>query len=126
MGFPVETPEIEDQKHTEPRSSTPKPLSPQEMLSRHLETRPAQQVILRTQEAVMRIAVLDIAQNEAGIAFFVPHNCSVEFNFGVQLKVEIAKRLYDVVYAGGFFSFPEMGFNILSFLRRPENQEVSQ
>ena len=106
---------------TPPSTSTVvKPQSPQDMLAQYLETRPPRQVILRTQEAVLRISVLDVAESEHGIAFFVPRSCSVEFRFGVNLEVEIVKKTYNVVYAGGFFPFPSMGFNILSFLRRPE------
>lgn len=118
-----ETPGVTVSTSTAPVVPVVKPKSPQDMLAQYLETQPPRQVILRTQEAVLRISVLDVAESEHGIAFFVPRSCSVEFRFGVNLEVEIVKKTYNVVYAGGFFPFPSMGFNILSFLRRPEEVE---
>lgn len=105
------------------KSPPVKPASPQDMLEQYLEDKPLRQIVIRTQEAVLRISVLDIAESEHGIAFFIPKNCSVEFKFGVNLELEIVKKVHKVVYAGGFFPFPSIGFNILSFLRKPEEDD---
>ena len=61
---------------------------------------------------------VNVSINDFGVAFIIhKDHMSYEPNVNTELKVKVGETIYPVVYAGGFFTFKNIPFNFLSFIK---------
>lgn len=66
----------------------------------------------------LSLKAINVSVTEFGIAFVIKKDAiQFEPNINTSLKIEYKGVEYDVVYAGGFFTFPKIAFTFVSFLR---------
>lgn len=92
---------------------------PMHMLVDYLEATPAKEEV-KIIGAFGRIGfkAVNVSINEFGVAFIIKKDAiQFEPNINTPLKVNYRGQDYDVIYAGGFFTFPKIPFTFVSFLR---------
>ena len=92
---------------------------PMHMLLDYLEATPAKEEV-KIIGAFGRIGfkAVNVSINEFGVAFIIKKDAiQFEPNINTPLKVNYRGQDYDVIYAGGFFTFPKIPFTFVSFLR---------
>jgi hypothetical protein len=112
--------EIENEPEESPISKSNK--DPMHMLVDYLEATPAKEEV-KIIGAFGRIGfkAVNVSINEFGVAFIIKKDAiQFEPNINTQLKVNYRGQDYDVIYAGGFFTFPKIPFTFVSFLRVTE------
>lgn len=66
----------------------------------------------------IQLRAVHISVNDYGLAMIISKDhMSYEPNINTELKVKIGDNEYPVVYAGGFFTFKNIPFNFLSFIK---------
>ncbi len=96
--------------------------SPMQALSDYLEVQPSKEEIkILGDFGKLSFKAVNVSINEFGVAFIVRKDAfQFEPNINTNLKVLYKDTEYDVVYAGGFFTFAKMPFTFVSFLRIAE------
>jgi hypothetical protein len=92
---------------------------PMHMLVDYLEATPAkEEVKIIGTFGRIGFKAVNVSINEYGVAFIIKKDAiQFEPNINTQLKVNYRGQDYDVIYAGGFFTFPKIPFTFVSFLR---------
>lgn len=96
--------------------------NPMQALSSYLESQPSREDIKITGDfGKLSFKAVNVSINDFGVAFIVRKDAfQFEPNINTNLKVIYKDAEYDVVYAGGFFTFAKMPFTFVSFLRISE------
>ena len=92
---------------------------PMHMLVDYLEATPAKEEVKIIGEfGRIGFKAVNVSINEFGVAFIIKKDAiQFEPNINTPLKVNYRGQDYDVIYAGGFFTFPKIPFTFVSFLR---------
>jgi len=65
----------------------------------------------------MSMDIMEFCVTEQALAFFVPLGTTFEPDLKTEIEITHDSTTYRVIYAGGFFTFQELGFSLVSFLR---------
>jgi len=65
--------------------------------------------------------VAAVSVNSLSLAFFLDKDVKMDLEPGTGVVVTVDGNTYDVVYLGGFFPFPNIGYNLISFLFKRED-----
>ena len=96
-----------------------KPLNPLEAISEMIRLQD-QNTLVEVQGQFVRISfrAVNVCINDYGLAFIIhKDHMSYEPNINTELRLKIGEDIYDVIYAGGFFTFRHIPFNFLSFIK---------
>ena len=88
-------------------------------LAAYLEALPAkEEVKIIGDFGKLSLKAINVSITEFGVAFVIKKDdIQFEPNINTSLKIEYKGVEYEVVYAGGFFTFPKIAFTFVSFLR---------
>lgn len=95
---------------------------PIQAISLYLESTPAREEIkIIGSFGKIGFKAINVSINDYGIAIIIKKDAlQFEPNLSTELKVAYRGVEYDVIYAGGFFTFPKIPFTFISFLRVTE------
>ena len=96
--------------------------TPLHAVVRYLESIPSREdVVITASLGKITFKALNVSITDYGVAFIVKKDAmQFEPHINATLKFTYKGQDYDVVYAGGFFTFDKMPFTFVSFLRVTE------
>lgn len=98
-------------------------IDPLHAITRYLESAPAkEEVKIIGSFGKIGFKAINVSINDYGVAVIIKKD-SIQFepNINTELKIAYRGNEFNVVYAGGFFTFPKIPFTFVSFLRISEN-----
>jgi len=99
---------------------------PVRMLEAYFERQNPLIVEIETEHFNMHLPAALVSVNEHAIAFFIARDhVGFEPKVSSELKLTVNRRTYNVIYAGGAFTFRDLPYRMLSFMRieDEENQD---
>jgi hypothetical protein len=96
-----------------------KPLNPLEAISEMIRLQDQNTLVeVQGQFGKISFRAVNVCINDYGLAFIIhKDHMSYEPNINTELRLKIGEDIYDVIYAGGFFTFRHIPFNFLSFIK---------
>jgi len=95
----------------------PRRRKPTERVRDHLDTAVRDSVRIKMPKLTMSMDIMEFCVTEQALAFFVPLGTTFEPDLKTEIEITHDSTTYRVIYAGGFFTFQELGFSLVSFLR---------
>lgn len=94
-----------------------------DILASYLDNAPAREEVKLTGTfGKLTFKAINVSINDFGVAFIVKKDAMIfEPNIETTLVVTYKGKDYNVIYAGGFFTFAKMPFTFVSFLKVSEN-----
>lgn len=95
-----------------------------DVLASYLDSAPAKEEVKLTGSfGKLTFKAINVSINDFGVAFIVKKDAMVfEPNIETTLVITYRGKDYNVIYAGGFFTFAKMPFTFVSFLKVSEDQ----
>ena len=120
---PAEDPP-DSEEDTEQEQQPSVDINPAERISARLVARRSETAVIGLPEGSpipsVSFEVLHSSINDAGIAFFVPSSFASEPVVLAEFPLTFHGKTHKVLYAGGFFPFPQEGFSLISFMFVPD------
>jgi len=120
VGLPEETAPSDQQRMM--RVNKPENTDPVYLLTNYLNhTQPKEDVRLTGNFGKLSFKAVNVSINDFGVAFIIKKDAmQFEPNINTELTVVYRSNNYKVIYAGGFFTFSNIPFTFISFLRVSE------
>lgn len=101
------------------KEETPTPINdptPIQAVAHLAATLPGKTVKLKMTGMAFEFKVSGVSENQHGLALFLGKDVKLELEMATELDITVDSTTHRVVYVGGFFSFPSIGYNLISFL----------